>query len=146
MQFVYTVSSFLHIMIRHNVDFCKNEPLFIPLIIFHLNCILLLMMKMNKKQFLFHSWKIRAEGRIPLSYMETKLIDKKSFSLLISKGSMSHNGGVLFPHKEIVFSSPEIKVQGSFSDPLLFALLFAWKFFTFFNLCFKYTEPISNKS
>ena len=67
MQFVYTVSSFLHIMIRHNVDFCKNEPLFIPLIIFHLNCILLLMMKMNKKQFLFHSWKIRAEGQIPLS-------------------------------------------------------------------------------
>ena len=23
-------------------------------------------MKMNRKQFLFHSWKIRAEGRIPL--------------------------------------------------------------------------------
>ena len=66
MQFVYTVSSFLHIMIRHNVDFCKNEPRFMPLIIFHLNCILLLMMKMNKKQFLFHSWKIRAEGRSPL--------------------------------------------------------------------------------
>ena len=66
MQFVSTVSSFLHIMIRHNVDFCKNEPRFMPLIIFHLNCILLLMMKMNKKQFLFHSWKIRAEGRSPL--------------------------------------------------------------------------------
>ena len=66
MQFVSTVSNFLHIMIRHNVDFCKNEPRFMPLIIFHLNCILLLMMKMNKKQFLFHSWKIRAEGRILL--------------------------------------------------------------------------------
>ena len=34
MQFVYTVSSFLHIMIRHNVDFCKNEPRFMPFIIF----------------------------------------------------------------------------------------------------------------
>ena len=56
-----------HIMIRHNVDFCKNEPRFMPLIIFHWNCILLLMMEMNKKQFLFHSWKIRAEGRIPLT-------------------------------------------------------------------------------
>ena len=67
MQFVSTVSSFLHIMIRHNVDFCKNEPRFMPLIIFHLICILLLMMKMNKKQFLFHSWKIRAEGRSPLT-------------------------------------------------------------------------------
>ena len=36
MQFVSTVSSFLHIMIRHNVDFCENEPRFMPLIIFHL--------------------------------------------------------------------------------------------------------------
>ena len=58
MKFVSTVSSFLHIMIRNNVDFCKNEPRFMPVIIFHLNCILLLIMKMNKKQFLF-----RAEGR-----------------------------------------------------------------------------------
>ena len=66
MQFVNSVWSFLHIMIRHNVDICKNEPRFKTLIIFHLNCILLLMMKMNKKQFLFHSWKIRAEGRSPL--------------------------------------------------------------------------------
>ena len=62
-----TVSSFLHIMIRHNVDFCKNESRFMPLIIFHLNCILLLIMKMNKKPFLFHSWEIRAEGQIPLT-------------------------------------------------------------------------------
>ena len=51
MQFVSTESSFLHIMRRHNVDFCKNESRFMPLIIVHLNCILLLMMKMNKKQF-----------------------------------------------------------------------------------------------
>ena len=45
----------------------KKEPHFMPLLIFHLNCILLLMMKMNKKQFLFHSWKIRTEGQIPLN-------------------------------------------------------------------------------
>ena len=64
MQCISTVSSFLHIMIRHNVDFCKNEPRFMPLIIFHLNCIILLMMKMNKKQFLFHSWKV-----IPLVWL-----------------------------------------------------------------------------
>ena len=41
-----------------------------PLIIFHLNCILLLMMKMNRKQFLFHSGKIRAEGRSPLIHFK----------------------------------------------------------------------------
>ena len=51
MQFVSTVSSFLHFMIRHNVDFCKNEPRFMSIIIFYLNCFLLLMMKMNKKCF-----------------------------------------------------------------------------------------------
>ena len=55
MHLFSTVSSFLHIKIRHNVDFCKNEPRFMPLIIFHLNCILLLMMKTNKKQFLIQS-------------------------------------------------------------------------------------------
>ena len=66
MQFFSTVSSFLHNMIRHYVDFCKNEPRFMPLISFHVNCILLLMMKMNKKQFLFHFLKIKAEGRSPL--------------------------------------------------------------------------------
>ena len=38
---------------------------FMPLIIFYLNCILLVMMKMNKKQFLRQSWNLRAEGRIP---------------------------------------------------------------------------------
>ena len=54
-------------MIGHNVDFCKNDPHFMPQIIFHLNCILLLMMRINKKQFLFHSSQIRAEGRNPLS-------------------------------------------------------------------------------
>ena len=30
MQFVSTVSSFLHITIRDNVDLCKNEPRFMP--------------------------------------------------------------------------------------------------------------------
>ena len=66
-QFVSTVSRFLHIMISHNIEFCKNEPRYTPLTIFHLNCILLLVMKMNRKQFLFYSWKIRAEGRISLN-------------------------------------------------------------------------------
>ena len=42
-------------MIRHKIDFCKNEPRFMPLINFHLNCILLLMMNINSKQFLFYS-------------------------------------------------------------------------------------------
>ena len=51
------VSSFLHIMITHNIDFCKTKPPFS-----HLNRILLLMMKMDTKQFLFHLCKIRAEG------------------------------------------------------------------------------------
>ena len=89
MQFFYTVSSFLHIVIRHNVDFCKNEPRFVPLIIVHLNCILLLMMKMNKKQFLFHSWKIRAEGRSPLSWPwlsnYLSLLQRTSFFKRLSK-------------------------------------------------------------
>ena len=65
-QFLSTVSSFLYIMIRHKIDFCNNEPRFMPLIICHLNCIILLMLKINSKQFLFYSWKIRSEGRIPL--------------------------------------------------------------------------------
>ena len=85
MQFVSTVSSFVHIMIRHNVDFCKNEPRFMLLIIFHLNCILLLMMKMNKKQFLFHSWKIRAEGRSPLIEFIFVYITLEAFSPKMDK-------------------------------------------------------------
>ena len=36
MQFVSIVSSFLHIMITHDVEFCKNEPRFMPSIIFEL--------------------------------------------------------------------------------------------------------------
>ena len=40
-QFVSTMSSFLHITIlRYNVDFCENDPRFMPLTIFHLNCFL----------------------------------------------------------------------------------------------------------
>lgn len=34
-----------------------------PLVIFHLNHILLFIVKMNKEHFLFHMWKIRVEGR-----------------------------------------------------------------------------------
>ena len=30
MQFVSTVSSFLHIKIRHNVDYCKIDPRLMP--------------------------------------------------------------------------------------------------------------------
>ena len=37
-----------------------------PLSLFYLNCNILLMKKMTIKQFLFHSRKIRAEGRTPL--------------------------------------------------------------------------------
>ena len=33
-QFVSTESSFLHIMIRHNVEFCKDEQRYMPLTIF----------------------------------------------------------------------------------------------------------------
>ena len=65
--FLYTGKNFLLIMIRHNVNFRKNEPRFMPLSIFHLNCILMLMEKINIKQFLFHMWKIRAEGYSTLS-------------------------------------------------------------------------------
>ena len=36
---------------------------FMPLVIFHLICILLLMMEMNKTQFLFHSRKFWAAGK-----------------------------------------------------------------------------------
>ena len=34
LYFLSTVSSFLHIMIVQNVDFCKNKLRFMPLIIF----------------------------------------------------------------------------------------------------------------
>ena len=49
-------------MIKHNVDFCENEPRFMPLSIFHLNGILMLMIKINIKQFLFTHVKLRVEG------------------------------------------------------------------------------------
>ena len=59
----------------------KTSPAsFMPLVIFHLICILLLMMKMNKKQFLFHSRKIRAEGQIPLSW--TLLLSPLLFQII----------------------------------------------------------------
>ena len=47
-----TESSFLHIMVTHNVEYCKSKLRFIPLTIFHLNDILLLIVKMTTKQFL----------------------------------------------------------------------------------------------
>ena len=50
-------SFLLNIMTTQNIDFLKNELPFMPLTIctclFHLNPILLLMMKMTTKQFLF---------------------------------------------------------------------------------------------
>ena len=65
LQYLCTGSSFLHIMITHNVGFCKNELRFMPLTIFHLNPILLLMMKMTRKNFLFHL----SEQSIVVPYM-----------------------------------------------------------------------------
>ena len=52
---------FPYIIIRHNVAFCKNEPWFMSVIIFHFNLILLMMMRMTIKQFSFHLWQIKAE-------------------------------------------------------------------------------------
>ena len=95
MQFVSTVSSFPYIVIRHNVDFCKNEHRFMPLIIFHLNCILLLMMKMNKKQFLFHSWNIRAEG--PLKCCLNLVFACYSVDIFIVKRA---NGQIIMTNKK----------------------------------------------
>ena len=80
-------------MIRHNVDFFKNEPRFMPLNIFHLNSILMLMIKINIKEFLFHKWKIRAEGysslNILLSYSPSchGIIN---FSFLVVTGLFAH--------------------------------------------------------
>ena len=134
MQFVSTVSSFLHtcIMIRHTVDFCKNEPRFMSLIIFHSNCILLLMMKMNKKQFLFHSWKIRAEGQIPL----IKTWNVTDFLIMFK---MNGTSTCTF------FSSPELKAQMSFPDHLQSLCLSVN--FSHFHLKFfsRTTEPFSTK-
>ena len=48
--FVYWVKV-LHIMITHNVDFCRNELSFRPITIFHLNPLPLLMIKMTIKHF-----------------------------------------------------------------------------------------------
>ena len=48
-QFLSTVSSFLHIMIIHNIMFYKKEEKTMPLTLLHLNRILLLTMKMTIK-------------------------------------------------------------------------------------------------
>ena len=50
----------------NNVESCENELRFRPLTIFHLNPIHLLMVKMTRKQFLFHLGKIRAEDGLGL--------------------------------------------------------------------------------
>ena len=84
MQFVSTVLTFLHIMIRHTVDFCKNEPHFMPLILFHSNCILLLMMKMNKKQFFISFMKNKSRGSKPLNVSSWYNINKLFSLSLIS--------------------------------------------------------------
>ena len=39
-----------------------------PLTTYHLNLILFLITNINIKQFLFHSWKISAEGQSPIKY------------------------------------------------------------------------------
>lgn len=75
------VKSFLLIMIRHNVEFfCKIEPRFMPLSIFHFTHILLLMMKMNAN--IFHMWKIRTEGR---SLKSIATLFSKITTIVISK-------------------------------------------------------------
>ena len=63
--FIYSVK-FSSYNVKTYVNFCKNEPRFMPLTIFHLNRILLLMMKIIIKQFSLQSWKIRAECWNPL--------------------------------------------------------------------------------
>ena len=60
-----------------------TSPVSCLLTIFHLNCITLQKMKMNWKHFLFHSWKIKAEGRIPLNiHTETPQGRKAMFPVL----------------------------------------------------------------
>ena len=54
-------------MMRHNVVFSNNESRFIPLSIFHFYRILMLMIRVSIKQFLFHLRKIRAAGYSTLS-------------------------------------------------------------------------------
>ena len=56
MQFLFTGSGFLHIMIIYNFCFCKILLCFMSLTYFFLNPILLLMIKMTRKQFIFHLW------------------------------------------------------------------------------------------
>ena len=64
-QFLSTGSSFPHIMITHNVDFCQNELSFMPLTIPHLNPVLLLMIKMRRTNFYFISDKLRQRIVVP---------------------------------------------------------------------------------
>ena len=71
-QFSYTVSIFLH-MLKYNVDFCKNEPNFMPL-----TRRFLLLMICKIWQFLFHMHKIWA-------------IEQKVFPILYWKFCLPQN-------------------------------------------------------
>ena len=55
-QILCTGSGFLHFMITHNINFCKNELRVMPLTLFLLNPVLLLMMKIIRKQTIFISF------------------------------------------------------------------------------------------
>ena len=52
-------------MIRHDIDFCKNERLFMPLNIFSLNRILFMMIPFSDKTF------EKLEKRIISTYLHT---------------------------------------------------------------------------
>ena len=58
-------------MIRQNVDFRENEQVvrFVPLTIFHLNFILLLLMKMNVSQYFSHLLKLEQRIDFPLFFL-----------------------------------------------------------------------------
>ena len=65
------------LLILSYVDFCQNESRFMPPSIFHLNRILMLMTKINIKQYLFHTWKIRAEGYSTLFHLCSSVLNVK---------------------------------------------------------------------
>ena len=80
------------------------------------------MMKINKKQFLFHSWKIRAEGRIPLSLDVFLVIGNtlrkrmiKNIGYEVDKNSISKDGWMRVLVKEALNKSKVYRMnQGNF--------------------------------
>ena len=56
-------------------------PHFMPLSIFHLNRILMLMIKINIKQFLLHMWKIKSRGLFHLKRFSALFVWLTPFSL-----------------------------------------------------------------